>query len=346
MRYLNKPLRAYASLTRTGQVKRLRVLAKRALAHSGLGEAELSLLQHVENTTFSVWLKGDVAAAPPRGRYLLRVHGYQSAAAVTSECHWLLHLHENADLSVPTPVALTDDRFCTEVSVPGLPRPRACSLLRWVPGRSREHWTPKPRHFEKLGRLTARLHSAARFWRRPTDFVRPRWDWHGLFGDEGAFGSIGSVGWNNVPTHHRALFRASADAIAQVMDDIGETPEAFGLIHADLHFGNVVFSAGDMHAIDFDDCGPGYWVYDIATAMRPWRFDTNWDAYWTAFHVGYTSIAPLPPGTDRLDLFIVARHLATTLWAASRAFTNAELARSLDARCTVSAAVIDRLAAA
>jgi Ser/Thr protein kinase RdoA (MazF antagonist) len=139
------------------------------------------------------------------------------------------------------------------------------------------------------------------------------------------------------------MFRASAAVIARVMDDIGEEKDGFGLIHADLHFGNVVFASNDMHAIDFDECGPGYWVYDIATALRPWRFDVNWDIYFTAFRAGYARIAQLPPGTDRLDLFIIARHLATTLWAASRVLTNTSLARSLDDRCAATAAAIDSL---
>jgi Ser/Thr protein kinase RdoA (MazF antagonist) len=136
----------------------------------------------------------------------------------------------------------------------------------------------------------------------------------------------------------------NADEIARVLNGIGDASDAFGLIHGDLHFGNVVFSTNGIHAIDFDDCGFGYWVYDIATTMRPWRFSSNWGTYWAAFQRGYARIAPLPPGADRLDLFILARHLATILWASSRASTNAELAQSLNARCDAAVAAIVDLA--
>jgi Ser/Thr protein kinase RdoA (MazF antagonist) len=335
-------MRSYSTLSRRAQLKSMRSLARSALDHYGIADGQLKLLRHVENTTFRV----RTVRNAKRRDCLLRIHGYQTAPAVSSECSWLLHLQRNANLKVPAPIVSIRNELCVEVDVPWCSLPRVCSLLTWLPGRQLAGSSPKPEHFRRLGRLMGRLHVAARTWRAPQGFVRPRWDWDGLFGNEGAFGCIGSKGWIGLPPTTRRLFALHSENIGRVMSELGCGPDVCGLIHADLHFGNVIFTADEASAIDFDDCGIGCWAYDIAIAMRPWRTDMNWTSFWEAFQDGYRGISDLPPGIDRLDLFIVARHIATTLWASSRASDSSYLAKSLDARCESAATAINLLCAA
>src|SRR4029450_890805 len=40
-----------------------------------------------------------------------------------------------------------------------------------------------------------------------------------------------------------------------------------GLIHGDLHHKNVLFHRGEARAIDFDDCGWGFHLYDLAVTL-------------------------------------------------------------------------------
>jgi Ser/Thr protein kinase RdoA (MazF antagonist) len=45
-------------------------------------------------------------------------------------------------------------------------------------------------------------------------------------------------------------------------------PQRMGLIHADLHFGNIIkLNHGGVGVIDFDDCGFGFHAYDIAVTL-------------------------------------------------------------------------------
>jgi Ser/Thr protein kinase RdoA (MazF antagonist) len=44
-------------------------------------------------------------------------------------------------------------------------------------------------------------------------------------------------------------------------------PLVFGLIHADLRLANLMVDDQGLTAIDFDDCGFGWWVYDLASAL-------------------------------------------------------------------------------
>ena len=44
-------------------------------------------------------------------------------------------------------------------------------------------------------------------------------------------------------------------------------PDKLSLIHADLHFGNMIWNKGVVQPIDFDDCGYGLELYDIAVTL-------------------------------------------------------------------------------
>ena len=65
---------------------------------------------------------------------------------------------------------------------------------------------------------------------------------------------------------------------------------ATGLIHADLHYENFLFHDGVARAIDFDDCGWGFYLYDVAVTL--WELEE--DASTTR---GYATRSLLSTGT-------------------------------------------------
>ena len=129
----------------------------------------------------------------------------------------------------------------------------------------------------------------------------------------------------------------------RVMMRLGDGPSQVGLIHADLHLGNALFCRGDVMVIDFDDCGFGYWLYDIAVALWELRDRDDYAQFLAALIEGYTKHRPLPPGgLAHLDDFIATREVAFGLWFAGTAQVNpafqtdlpqvlANIGRSLDA---------------
>lgn len=318
----------------------LRRLARAALAHYGLERATLHRLRNAENVTYQVDAEdGHASEASGRGpyvsgRYLLRLHGegYHTRAAIESECGWLAALRREVGLVVPVAVATPAGDVCVEVRAPGSPAMRYCSLLRWVRGRIHSFRPrPSPHDLARLGRLMAGLHAHAERWPPPPGFQRPRWDWDGLFGNGTGFGTMTPT-WAVVPDRYRSLFRRVADGLARVMRRLGDGPDVFGLIHADLNFENIVVTGGHAHAIDFDDCGHGYWAYDVAAALVPWWTSDRWPAVLDAFLAGYTSLRAAPRGLEDLDLFMGGRHVAIALWAMSRASRNAVIRRELARR--------------
>src|SRR3712207_5927809 len=117
-------MKAYATLSRRGQLGRLRRLAQRALAAYGIEQARLKLLRHEHNTTWRV----DAGAE----RYVLRINRPYSltVAAIRSEMAWLAALGRDTELSVPQPVAARDGSFYVQADAPGVPEPRTCVVLR------------------------------------------------------------------------------------------------------------------------------------------------------------------------------------------------------------------------
>ena len=62
-----------------------------------------------------------------------------------------------------------------------------------------------------------------------------------------------------------------------------------GLIHADLHLGNALFQRGEVKLIDFDDCGTGPRLYELAVALWELRDRPDYPAYRDALLAGYSA---------------------------------------------------------
>jgi Ser/Thr protein kinase RdoA (MazF antagonist) len=313
-------------LSNRHQVARLRHLAGQALGAYPLVAPELRFVAHGENTTFRV----DAMAPGGRDRFLLRIHRparhgqrLDSAAAVGSELDWLTALRADTGLSVPEPLRTTDGNLTTVSASPDVPEPRVCSVLHWMDGRVHSA-VPRPVHLHRLGSVMARLHNHAGQWQLPRGFARIRWDWETFFGDTMVYGGINAADvWDLIPGDLRQRFDRVASDMQRVMTQLGDGADQAGLIHADLHLDNALFWRGDVRVIDFDDCGFGYWLYDIAVSLWELRRRDDYGQFRAALIDGYTQHRPLSPrGLAHLDDFIATREVAFGLWYAGTAQVN------------------------
>jgi Ser/Thr protein kinase RdoA (MazF antagonist) len=116
------------------------------------------------------------------------------------------------------------------------------------------------------------------------------------------------------------------------MRQLGEAPDVFGLIHADAHLDNVLFNGPEARLIDFDDCGFGYRIYDVAVALWELRHRDDFSGFKEAFVRGYSEHRPLPIEQLRhLDAFIAAREVAFGLWLVGMAQTRPAFREELPA---------------
>jgi Ser/Thr protein kinase RdoA (MazF antagonist) len=313
--------RSFHDLTRRARLYRFRQLAEGALAAYGLEGADLHFLQYGENVIYRVDLSHaseQINQEPddPSDRFLLRLHAWDEPDYIASEMIWLEALANSPGLPVQKPIRTLDGELLTKVSTPDLPQGRWATLLSWLPGRKMNKGL-RPKHLQALGCLVARLHSFSVNWQPPEGFTRPKWDWNAQLG-----GSLFEVDREELictmPSHFQEPFRILSREAQQVMSQLGESPEVFGLIHADLYPENVLYSAGQAYPIDFEDCGYSYWIWDIGVALCTWAWNESWEPMRDAFYEGYTAIRPLPEAQwCLLDLFIATQYGTMLLWASA-----------------------------
>jgi Ser/Thr protein kinase RdoA (MazF antagonist) len=122
--------------------------------------------------------------------------------------------------------------------------------------------------------------------------------------------------WPLLPKPHVRGFEAVARRVRGAMENLGAGSDAFGLIHADLGVdANLLFWRGQPRAIDFDELGLGYWVYDLAVALEHCREQRDYRSKRDALLVGYCGVRALPQEqTQYLDLFMAAVDVHLGLW--------------------------------
>jgi Ser/Thr protein kinase RdoA (MazF antagonist) len=315
-------MKSFDTLTYAGQVRRLRRLALQALTAYDVDQPRLTPLTHADNTTFRVdTVDGE--------RFVLRIHrpSRKTPDEVRSELLWLDALHQENNLIVPIPVPTRDGDLLTIASVAEVPEPRMCVLLRWLPGRFVDHALTAS-HLERVGAFMARLQNSAAQFRPPDGFVRGRLD--NLYGKpRGISESLARQQLDN-PEDEAMAIRLVTDIcspedgrrveqfihrIRMVQRKLGQGPDTFGLIHGDLHQENYLFHQGQVRAIDFDDCGYGFYLYDMAITLFNVRFRDNTPQLREGFVAGYHSVRPLSAEHEQyLDIFMDLRDLQMMIW--------------------------------
>lgn len=299
----------FADLTFDEQVARLTAAAQNALPVYGLSEAHLERLSYVNNAVFAV-KTGD-------SKFVLRLHRHalRRPEAIESELLWLDAISHNTRLHVPRPVRTQTGTWLGKVSVEGIETPLNVTMFVWIEGVFYKPNEITPAQARRLGTFLAELHLCSESFQPPAGFYRPRLDWEGLFGVDSPYNP--GAGNAIFTPDQLAVLDAVATRARTTMDTLGESPRNFGLIHGDFIAKNYLFDGDTVCAIDFDDCGFGYYLYDLAPPLLQWSTESNYAALKDALWQGYTAVRPLPD-SDRvhLEVFVASRHVASCRWIA------------------------------
>jgi Ser/Thr protein kinase RdoA (MazF antagonist) len=312
-------MKPFRELSRRARLYRTRILAETALEAYGLGNARLNFLQYTANVIYRV----DVPSHPATlvgpylpNRYLLRILASDEEQGIFSELTWLEAINRETGLPVPAPVAMPDGHLLAKIVTAEIPRGRIVSLMRWLDGR-RLGKALQPRHLKSLGRVVAQLHNFSASWQPPAGFERPVWDWDAQLGGS-MFKQPPEELVESMPVKFRQPFATVSQAARQAMESLGKGPDAFGLIHADLYPENVLYKNGCACLIDFEDCGYGCWMWDIAVALCEWAWKPEWERMRDAFYEGYAQVRTLPEAQwQLLDLFVATQFATMLLWASA-----------------------------
>jgi Ser/Thr protein kinase RdoA (MazF antagonist) len=311
-------MKPYQDLTRRGRLRRARALARRALEHYDLRDPQITFQHYSGNIVYRVDAQGTTGLNDDDGifvpnRYNLRVLTSSDIDLIRSELVWLRDLRRGTGMAVQEPVPTLAGELAVRVAPPGISEGKVVNLLRWVDGKHLNKGLTS-KHARNWGRMMAKLHRFSAGWTPPEGFKRDTWNWEGLLGPGVLRTPIEEL-VAMMPEKYRGPFTYVSDQIRKVMTGLGAGSEAFGLIHADMYLENLLFKGTEPRPIDFEDCGFGYWLYDIAIPLSAFRWDENMQWVKDVFLDGYLAERSLPnEQLKHLDLFMACRYADFTLW--------------------------------
>lgn len=291
------PLSSFSHLPHAAQLDLLEGLTRTALTeHYGLdGTAVRMQVQQYEDN--AVWR----VTPPGQDSYVARlsVRDGRPAHQQRSEMRWLESLATSRTVAIPEPVTTSDGHYVVPVVVPGHDEPATLAFLRWLPGTAEPPYQ-QPGVAEKMGGATAHLHQNATV--ALPEFDRPVWDAETILHKGHALAD--PAGRDQLGVEGAAALRKVAELITPALHE--GSPLDRGRIHGDLHRENMIaLPGGGVGIIDFDDCGTGHFLLDIATVLSSiHRIARNEPGAYTdfahAFLAGYTQVRPLPADFGRL----------------------------------------------
>ncbi|ANF59088.1 phosphotransferase enzyme family protein [Halotalea alkalilenta] len=304
-----------SSVLRADRVHEIERLAQRALERyppALRGSAALICLS--ENATLRIDTRSG-------SRYVLRLHrqGYHSPAAIESELAWLRALDE-AGLEVPRPLDGVDGSALQLLELAnGSIQPVV--MFEWIEGDEPHPDEDLESSFIRLGELNARLHAHSRGWTPPAGFLRPRWDHAGTVGADALWGDWRCAPW--LSAAGREVIEQCIVTISARLTDYGEGPQRFGLIHADPRLANLLIDGASTRIIDFDDCGHGWFLHDLASALSFHEHHPKARRWIDAWLEGYARIGRLEDDDlAALPSLIVQRRLQLLAWTGTRRGTD------------------------
>ena len=310
------------------RLQHFNVLAREALVLYDLpGDADIRLLNHSENTTYLV--ESNNGNGNGNGKAILRINrpGYHTEEVLHSELEWLSSLDGASKVVTAKPIAGNNGAYIQSIEKDMFAEKLNCVMFEFLSGQApEENVDTLVAEFEKLGKVTADLHLHVKSWSRAGDIVRPVWDFEHTIGSRGHWGRW-QEGLSMTP-EREALFGRAVKTIEKRLAAYGKGSERFGLIHADLRLANLLVEDGTVKVIDFDDCGFGWYVYDLAAAISFIEHEPYIPDLIAAWLRGYRSEAELPEEDEaEIPTFVMLRRLLLVAWMGTH--SEVDIAREI-----------------
>ena len=249
-------------------------------------------------------------------RYVVRINSgrlaYHNAEQIHSEMMWLDALGTDTDIIVPKVLAAKDGSWVQELRLPGKDQPSYAVVYSFLDGVEPPE-DELVEGFERLGTISAQMHSHAKRWMPPSEFTRPTWTPEAILTDQLTWGNW-REGVNINPEALNVLQRAEA-AIHRRLEDADVGSENYGLIHADLRLANLLIHGEITAIIDFDDCGFGWYLFDLAGALSFLEEREDIADLIDSWIRGYQTVAEVPADAEvMIPTLIMLRRLQLIGW--------------------------------
>jgi Ser/Thr protein kinase RdoA (MazF antagonist) len=277
---------------------------------------EINLLSYSENIVYLI--------KTGKRRYILRVNrpGYHDKAEVAAELHWLKMIERDGRIPVPQIIATKNGQLIQTVQMDQTGKSYDGVLFSFLPGQSLDHHiNDLPKYFRQLGQITALLHNYNTPANRFDELERPTWDYDTMLGKRPQWGR-----WQDgryINRERKLLLMKAQELIHDRLERMGKNRACYGLIHADLRSTNLLVESNVLKVIDFDDCGFGWFLYDLAASLSFIEHEPIVPELISLWLTGYRTYRDLSKEEEHeIPTFIMLRRLLTLAWLASHSDTK------------------------
>ena len=272
-------MNTFAEMTTAQQVESLSECVAEILLGYKLDQATFESINHDYNSTFKVTTANGT-------RYALRVNvnSPRTSANLAAEVFWVNSI---SAVKTPKPVPNAAGGLSSQGWHEASARNLQAVLYTWLEG---EELGDEPEHeqLRAAGAAMAKLHVTSTQLTLPPGAALPNltdffWGGNDLLLSE----------QSKLDSAERALIAELKAQIDATLIDLGAASHP-QLIHADVHPWNLMWHEGEIAVFDFDDCGIGLPIQDLATSL--YYLDT--DEQERAFIDGYSTVRELPDHTD------------------------------------------------
>lgn len=249
-------------------------------------------------------------------KYVVRVNSgrlaYHNKPSISSELEWLKAIGHDTDIPVPVVLADRNGETVHKLELGELGNTRFASIYSFLEGVEPPEDNLVHNFFD-LGAITANLHEHSKTWTPPSSFKRHDWSATEVLDDTLNWGH-----WKNgvgIEGETATVLARTETTVRKRMDDLAKSRDNYGLIHADLRLANVLVSGDQIGIIDFDDCGYGWFLYELASAVSFIEDHPDLDILLQRWIEGYRTVSDIDQDMlEALPTFLMLRRFSLIAW--------------------------------
>ncbi|CAB4530059.1 MAG: phosphotransferase [Actinobacteria bacterium] len=264
------------------QIADLTAFAPHILESYGLRDCVVESINYEYNATFRI-------TTPTGEKYALRINinSPRTPENTRAEIFWVQRLLELNIVNLARPIPNQSGEFLTRINHAPSGRTLTALLYSWLEGEELGD-EPSLEQVKAIGAAMAAMHAASENFLLPAGASLPTFD-DPMWGVEDLL-----LGAKSVLDPQSKTVIAAAFALINKRIEALYRESAPQIIHADLHGWNMMWHEGELAIFDFDDCGFGLPIQDLATAI--YYLDTPEQDQ--AMLDGYLTVRPLPQYTE------------------------------------------------
>ena len=270
----------YEEMPREDQITLLEEFAHDVLLQYGISAKSLLCINHAFNTTFKLITVDDKTFA-----MRINTNSKKWPEHVWAEVQWMQKIANEGEVQVPVPVPNLQGEFFSNHYFFYDGGNLNIVLTNWIEGEVIKERPTENQLFE-LGKSMAFLHQSGKTWVAQGYANFKEIDTPLMVERANLFTEVDQ----QVSAELYEMLRDVNLEAVKVLESL-RARSAPQLIHADLHFGNIIVHEDTISILDFDDAGMGFPLQDLANAIFYLRADYDKEEHLIA---GYMSVAPLP----------------------------------------------------